>query len=93
MAQMHDPVNELIMTQYHINKGIKVFGKDGITVVKKEMMQLHNRKVRVPVNLDELTSKQKWAVLKYLMFLKRKRCMRIKGRGCADGRLQQAYIG
>jgi hypothetical protein len=26
------------------------------------------------------------------MFLKRKRCGRIKGRGCADGRPQRAYI-
>ena len=30
--------------------------------------------------------------LAYLMFLKHKRCGKIKGRGCADGRKQRAYI-
>ena len=30
--------------------------------------------------------------LTYLMFLKRKRCGKIKARGCADGRPQREYI-
>ena len=30
--------------------------------------------------------------LAYLMFLKRKRCGKIKARGCADGRSQRVYI-
>ena len=30
--------------------------------------------------------------LAYLMFLKRKRCGKIKARGCADGRSQREYI-
>jgi hypothetical protein len=30
--------------------------------------------------------------LGYLMFLKRKRCGKIKARGCADGRPQREYI-
>ena len=39
----------------------------------------------------ELTREQKRAALRYLMFLKQKRCGRIKGRGCADGRKQKVY--
>ena len=35
---------------------------------------------------------QKKAALRYLMFLKKKRCGRIKGRGCAGGRKQRVYI-
>ena len=35
---------------------------------------------------------QKKAALRYLMFLKMKRCGRIKGLGCADGRKQRVYI-
>ena len=31
-------------------------------------------------------------LLAYLMFLKRKRCGKIKARGCADGRSQKEYI-
>jgi hypothetical protein len=37
---------------------------------------------------SDLTPQQKNAALAYLMFLKRKRCGKIKGRGCADGRKQ-----
>ena len=40
---------------------------------------------------DQLTTEQKKAALRYLMFLKEKRCGRIKGRGCADGRKQRLY--
>lgn len=40
---------------------------------------------------QDLTKNQKIAALKYLMFLKQKRCGRIKGRGCADGRKQRLY--
>ena len=39
----------------------------------------------------ELTRDQRRAALRYLMFLKQKRCGRIKGRGCADGRKQKVY--
>ena len=39
----------------------------------------------------DLTTAQKKAALKYLMFLKQKRCGKIKGRGCADGRKQRLY--
>ena len=42
-------------------------------------------------NANALTKQQKKAALKYLMFLKQKRCGRIKGRGCADGCKQWLY--
>ena len=38
---------------------------------------------------DNLTKDQKRASLRYLMFLTKKRCGRIKARGCADGRKQR----
>ena len=38
-----------------------------------------------------LTREEKSKALKYLMFLKEKRCRKIKGRGCADGRPQRLY--
>ena len=40
-----------------------------------------------------MTSAQKYKALVYLIFLKKKRCGSIKGRGCADGRKHHAYIG
>ncbi len=39
----------------------------------------------------EVTPAQKMEALEYLMFLKRKRGGKVKGRGCADGRKQRKY--
>ena len=77
--------------QMSMKKGLKVFGKDGIKAVKKEMLQLHDRKVMEPKHAAELTHDQKQEALAYLMFLKRKRCGQVKGRGCTDSQKQRAY--
>jgi hypothetical protein len=45
----------------------------------------------VPVAANMLTREEKLKALQYLMYLKKKRCGRIKGRGCADGRKQRVY--
>jgi hypothetical protein len=74
-----------------MKKGLKMFGEDGVQAVKKEMLQLHERKVMEPKHAAELSSEQKREALAYLMFLKQKRCSKIKGRGCSDGRKQRAY--
>jgi hypothetical protein len=74
-----------------MKRGLKVFGKDGVEALNKEMLQLHERRVMEPRHVTELTQTQKWEALAYLMFLKWKRCGKIKGHGCADGRKQRAY--
>ena len=56
------------------------------------MRQLHDRGVMIPVQKESLTSEQRKEALAYLMFLKQKRCGKVKGHGCADGRKQRAYI-
>ena len=38
-----------------------------------------------------MTGQEKRAVLRYLMFLKQKRCGRIKARGCTGGHKQRIY--
>ena len=55
------------------------------------MKQLHDRAVLKPTQPEQLTREQRKASLQYLMFLKKKRCGKIKGRGCADGRKQRLY--
>jgi hypothetical protein len=77
------------LTQYTLKRGLKEFGADGIAALGKEMGQLHTRKVAKPVDASALTREQKRASLRYLMFLTKKRCGRIKARGCADGRKQR----
>ena len=78
--------------QMSMRKGLKVFGAGGYAAVKQEMQQLHDRRVMQPVRRKDLSPAQKKEALGYLMFLKKKRCGKIKGRGCADGRKQRAYI-
>ena len=57
----------------------------------KLVQQLHDRAVIQPRLATMLTQDEKRKSLQYLMFLKKKRCSRIKGRGCADGQKQQVY--
>ena len=71
------------MTQYHINKDLKVLRSSGYDVFIKEMKQLHQLKVTEPRNIS--VTNQKGAA-DYLMFLKKKSNKTIKGRGCFDGR-------
>ena len=76
-------------TQYTLKRGLKEYGDDGRTALGKEIEQLYTRKVSKPIDGDNLTKEQKRASLRYLMFLSKKRCGRIKARGCADGRKQR----
>ena len=71
-----------------LKKGLKVFGKAGAEAVVEEMKQLDYRQVIKPTVAAKLTPEQKCRSLQYLMYLKQKRCGRIKGRGCANGRKQ-----
>ena len=78
--------------QMSMKRGLKEFGEDGYIAVRKEMQQLHDRKVMQPIKRKDLTPAQKREALGYLMFLKKKRNGTVKGRGCADGHKQRAYI-
>ena len=86
----HGDLEATVMTKLNMKQGLKTFGKDGIDAVQTEMKQLHDREVVQPVHANELSHEQRKASLQYLMFLKQKRCGKIKGRGCADGRKQRA---
>ena len=90
-AHLHTTLAHTVMTQYSMKKGIAEFGEDGVEAVLSELKQLHDRKVLEPKAAGDLTREEKRAALHYLMFLKKKRCGRIKGRGCADGRKQRIY--
>jgi Reverse transcriptase (RNA-dependent DNA polymerase) len=55
------------------------------------MKQLEDRDVLEPRKGSLLTKEERYRALQYLMFLKKKRCGKIKARGCADGRKQRLY--
>jgi hypothetical protein len=81
-----------VMTQYNLKQGIKKFGDVGKAAVLVELRQLYDRKVMSAINKYDLTAAERKGALRYLMFLKEKRCGKIKGRGCADGRSQREYM-
>lgn len=74
-----------------MKKGIRLFGKEGVSAVRREMSQLHERNVMKPKHKKEMSPDQHKEALAYLMFLKCKQCGMVKGRGCADGRKQRAW--
>jgi hypothetical protein len=88
---IEDAIEAIALTQCSIKRGLKVFGQDGVDAVTSELNQLHIRKVLKPEDADNLTRDEKKGALQHLMFLKQKRCGRIKGRGCADGRKERDH--
>ena len=86
------PIIHTILTQYGMNKGLKLFKRKGDEAVHAEMKQLHDRTVMRPMAPDSLTITDRSEALRYLMFLKEKRDGTVKGRGCADGRKQRGHI-
>jgi hypothetical protein len=75
-----------------MKKGLQAFGAEGTEAVIKELKQLHSRNVLEPKDPKTMTFIDKKRALEYLMFLKKKRNGTIKGRGCANGKKQRAYI-
>ena len=68
-----------------------MFGDAGDQSVHKEMKQLHERKVPIPVYPANISSGSRSAALKYLMSLKMKRGTSIKGHGCDDRQSQRSH--
>lgn len=95
-CEQHDITQdaEYLFTTEQMNwkKGLKVFGEKGEEAIQKELQQIHDMEGFQPKHWYELTKEERADALKYLMYLKKKRGGRIKGRGCADGRKQRAYI-
>ena len=74
----------ILAQQYHVNKGLKVFGDRGKDAVTKVMTQLNDMKVVKPHHMKELTAEQKKYALPCLMFLTEKRDSSVKARMCVD---------
>ena len=88
----HDILIHYAMMQVSLKKGIKLYGDDAQVGLQDEFSQLHTMKTFIPNHAHELSNTQQKKALKMLMFIKQKRCSKIKGRGVVDGRSQRAYI-
>jgi hypothetical protein len=81
------------MPQYSFNRGLKEFGELGYEATVNELdnnlLGMGAVKMLKP---SEVNKNIRYEALSYLMLLKRKRCGKIKARGCTDGRPQREYI-
>ena len=77
--QNEPDVVAVIMTQLSLKAGLKAWGDKATEAVHSEMKQLHMRDTFKPVRYHELTNGQKETILESHMFLKEKRCGKIKG--------------
>jgi hypothetical protein len=80
-GHLHAVLEETVLAQFKMKRGIKEFGEDCVNVVLKELLQLHDRSVLVPVHATTKTPSERYDALDYLMFLKQKRDGYMKGPG------------
>lgn len=78
-----------LLTQYGLKRGLREFGQQVGEGVSAEMQQLHDLQVMRLKSSTSLSPRDRRDALNCLMFLKRKRDRRVRGRGFADGRKQQ----
>ena len=72
--------------QMGIRKGIETHREEGLAAVIREYEQIRDTYTVRAVRAQNLTDEQKAEALELLTLIKKKRCGKIKGRVCADGR-------
>ena len=90
--QQPPEVVAIIMTQLSLKAGLKARKEEGYDAAFAEMKQLHMRDTFRPVHWKDLTPEQRAAILESHLFLKKKRCGKIKGRTVAGGNKQRDFI-
>jgi hypothetical protein len=79
--------------QYGFNRGLKEFGQLGYEATVNELDDnLLGMGAVQMLKPSEINKNIRYEAQNYLMFLKIKRCGKIKARGCVDGRPQREYI-
>ena len=78
--------------QISAKEGLNRFGERAANVLKAEWIQLDRLDVVQGVYYLTLTKLQRQQALRLVQLIKLKRCGKVKGRICADGRKQRAYI-
>ena len=93
IAECNQMTPSLATPQYGFKKGLEIFGNNGYEATVKELRDnLIGRGCVKMLKKHEVTKEVVSKALGYLMFIKRKRCGKVKSRGCCDGRPQRLYI-
>ena len=85
MFEEHPHESATILIQLSMKAGLKAWGNVVKDATCDEMKQLHLCETFRPKKWKQLTRKQRAEVLELHLFLKRKRCGKIKGRTVAGG--------
>ncbi len=70
----------VVFTQYSMRAGLRKFKKEPENALHKELQQLHDMEVFIPMPANDLTPEQKRKALSTVTFIKQKRDNRVKGR-------------
>ena len=79
-------------TQMSAREGLRRFGVKAAEALISEWKQLDEKKVFHGVKFEDTNYEQRSKALRLVQLIKQKRCGKIKGRTCADGRKQKEYI-
>ena len=79
-------------TQMSAREGLRRFGTKAAEALIAEWKQLDEKKVFHGVKFEDTNHEQRSKALRLVQLIKEKRCGKIKGRTCADGRKQREYI-
>ncbi len=82
----------VMFNQMTAKQGIKLFGEKAIAAMLKEYKQLASLKVFGRAPAEMLTPENMKNALRAINLIKEKRCGKIKGRTCADGRPHRTII-
>jgi hypothetical protein len=78
--------------QYILQKGLKVFGKQGHEASKKEIGQLHKRMCFAPLKVKDMKPSERKKAQMGLMFLTEKRDKSVKGRMVYNGKPTREWL-
>jgi hypothetical protein len=92
MKEHFPTIVETCFTQMSAKKGIRTYGERAVAAMLKEYKQLHDMAVFGPQPHNSLTNQEKSRALRAVNLITKKRCGKIKGRTCANGRSQRNYI-
>ena len=81
-----------LMTQYNLKAGLQKFGDKGAKAAVMELTQLHVMDTWSVMDPSQLSKEDRARALSSLLFLKEKRCGKIKGQACLNMVPQKAYI-
>ena len=92
LKEGEEQIFAIIMMQVSLKQGIKLWGDRAKESAIGEMTQLHNISAFFPRDPKSLTREERIKALYSLIFLKEKRCGKIKSRQCINGAPQRNYI-